>query len=157
MSDDNFNTLSLDEKLQKAQSQFNAIVLGILAYFKDRELNAADFIAFLGGQLAQGWDPNLTATGFLEQEAGFLISIGCTLRSVSGDADQVEAAFRSWPPDGDWTTEGFLSFWMLSQEEADIFWDINTPIADRLGYDYQWHRAGDEVMLMFTRRSKQEP
>jgi hypothetical protein len=143
-----------EERLQKAQGQLNALVLGMLAYLKAHDLAADEWMAFLGGRLAQGWDPELTAVEFIREEATFLISIGCDLRSLSGDRSQAEATFRSWPPDADWTSEGFLSFWELSQEEVDVIWDMYAPVADRLGLDYRWRRAGDQVTLTFTRRKQ---
>lgn len=144
--------LTTEEKLQRARGQFNAMVLGMLAYLRERGVAIDACMAFVGGRIAQGWDPELAAIEFLKEEAMFLISVGCDLRKLSGDAHEAEAVFRSWPPDADWTTEGFLSFWKLGQEDADLIWEMYRPIANRLGLDYQWHRTGGEVTMTFSRR-----
>jgi hypothetical protein len=38
----------------------------------------------------------------------------------------------------------------LSQQEADEFYALFTPIAERLGLAYTWRRDGDDVTMIFT-------
>ena len=152
MTDAARNNLTPEEQLEQCQGSLNAIVLGMIAYFKERELSVDEFVAFVGQQISLGWDRNLTAVEYLRRAATTYEAMGGSLRSLSGDETHAEATFTSWPPDAGWTTEGFLSFWGLSQDEADTVWDIDKHVAEHLGFDYQWNRQGDEVMVTVTRR-----
>ncbi len=156
MVDDLENALTLEEKLRKAQGSLNAFILAAILYLKENDLPVAAFWHFLGRRHARGWDPKMTAIEFLREDAAFLISIGCRLHSLSGDASRAEAVVTSWPPDGDWTAENFLAFFDLSQEDADSFWEAYEPMAHHLGLDYRWRRTGDEVTLTFTHRPQVE-
>jgi hypothetical protein len=153
MPDEIEMNLAPEEKLVKAQGHLNAVVLGMLAYLKEQGLAFDECMAFLGAGMAKGWSPKLTAIEFLKREAAFLDAIGCSLHGLRGDANQAEAMLRSWPPDADWTTAGFLSLWKLNQEEVDLIWEMYRPIAERLGLDYQWQRDGDQVTLTLRGRA----
>jgi hypothetical protein len=51
---------------------------------------------------------------------------------------------------GRWPLDEDLAFFGLSQQEADTFYDLFTPIAERLGLAYTWRRNGDDVTMTFT-------
>lgn len=154
MPDEMNITLTLEEKLQKVQGSLNAYVLATILYLKEHGMSLNAYWDFVGWRLARGWDQEMTAIELIKEEGAFLTSIGCNLRSLSGDETRAEAVVTLWPPDGDWTAENFLAFFGLSQEDADSFWDVYGPFASHLGLNYQWRRLGDEVTLTFTRREE---
>ena len=65
MTDEIKITLTPEDKLQKAQGQFNAMCLGMLAYLKEHVLPVDEFVAFMGSRLAHGWDQNMAPIEFL--------------------------------------------------------------------------------------------
>ncbi len=69
------------------------------------------------------------------------------MRLLSGDESQAEVVIGGVP------SEESLAFFELTQEEADTLWGIFGPIAESLGYGYEWRRQGDEVTITFSLRS----
>ena len=149
MSDETNTTFSAEQISQQAQGNVRYLCLVAVAYLKEHGLSIDEFWAFVGSRFAPGWQQGATAKEVAFLAALNMVSGGCTLRSLSGDESQAEAVLGGWP------SGESLAFFGLSQEEADTLWGVFGPIAESLGYGYQWHRQGDEVTVTFSRRSNE--
>ena len=147
MSDEMNTTFTPEEISEQAQGNVNGLSLVAVAYLKEHALSMEEFWAFVGGQFAPGWEQGMTAKEVARWAALNMISGGCSLRLLSGDESQAEAVIAGWP------SEESLAFHGLTQEEADTLWGSFGPIAESLGYDYEWRRQGDEVTITFSLRS----
>jgi hypothetical protein len=78
-----------------------------------------------------------------------VISAGASLRSFSGTEDWAECVVGDWPPQGKLASDRMHHFFGLTTADVDPFWEVFRPIAERLGFDYEWHRE-TEQMLSFT-------
>jgi hypothetical protein len=147
MSDEVNTTFIPEEILEHAKENVNALCLVSVAYLKEHALSMDEFWAFAGRQFAPSWEQGQTAKEVARGTALEMVSGGCNLRSLSGDESQAEAVIGGWP------SEESLAFFGLTQEEADTVWGVFGPIAESLGYGYEWHRQGDEVTVTFSRRT----
>jgi hypothetical protein len=77
------------------------------------------------------------------------VSVGGTLRSLSGDGEQAEVIIEGWP---DEELSGTLG---LRREEGEAMWDSFDPIMEHIGIRYSWghEEEGGAVRLTFERRS----
>jgi hypothetical protein len=143
---DHINTAFTPEQiLESAQGNVNGLCLVAIAYLKEHNLSLDEFWSFVGHRLAPSWGQGASADEVASGAALNMVSGGCKLRLLSGDESKAEAVLAEWPPEGD------LTFFGLTQQEADSVWGIFGPIAESLGYEYAWHRQGDQVTMTFTR------
>ena len=149
MSDEMKTTFTPEQISQQAQGNFNLTILVVFAYLKEHALSVDEFNAFVGHRFAPGWQQGMTAKEIARGAALNMVSAGGNLRSISGDESQAEAVLGGWP------SEDSLVFAGVTQEDADKVWGSFGPIAESLGYGYQWHRQGDEVTMTFSRRSNE--
>ena len=149
MSDEMKTTFTPEQISQQAQGNFNGVLLVVVAYLKEHALSVDEFCAFAGHRFAPGWQQGLTAKEIARLAALNMVSAGGNLRSLSGDESQAEAVLRGWP------SEDSLVFFGVTQEDADSMWGAMGTIAEHLGFDYEWHRQGDEVTITFSRRSNE--
>jgi hypothetical protein len=149
MSDEMINTFTPEEILQQAQGNLTGVLLVVVAYLKEHALSIDEFCAFAGHRFAPGWQQGRTAKEVARSAALNMVSAGAKLRSLSGDESQAEAVLGGWP------SEDALAFYGVSQEDADILWGPMVTIAEHLGFDYEWHRQGDESTMTFSRRSNE--
>ena len=147
MSDETSVSFTPEEISQQAQGNVTHISLAAAAYLKEHALSMDDFWAFAGRRFAPSWKQGMTAKEVATGAALNMVSGGWNLRSLSGDDSQAEAVMGGWP------FEGALELHELTQEEADTIWNVFGPIAESLGYGYEWNRQGDEVTMTFSRRS----
>jgi hypothetical protein len=142
-SQDAFTT---EEICEQAKGNVGALSLLLLAYARDRGQPLDEAAQFGGRVFAPGWDevPARDARTAVRWAALNMVSGGGELRRLEGDARQAAAVVGRWPLDED------LAFFGLSQQEADTFYDLFTPIAERLGLAYTWRRNGDDVTMTFT-------
>ena len=147
MSDETNTTFTPEQISEQAQGNAKGLVLVAVAYLKEHALSMDEFWAFVGRRFAPGWEQGLTAKEVARWAALNMVSIGCNLRSLSGNESQAEAVIGGWP------SEESLTFFGLTQEEADTVWCSFGPIAESLGYGYEWRRQGDEVTITFSLRS----
>ena len=149
MSDEMKTTFTPEQISQQSQGNFNAFCLVAVAYLKEHALSTDEFWSFVGRRFAPRWQHGLTAKEIARWAALNMVSAGGNLRSISGDESQAEAVLRGWP------SEDSLVFVGVTREDADSMWGSFGPIAESLGYGYQWHRQGDEVTMTFSRRSNE--
>ncbi len=139
---------------ERGMDNWQHVLFGTIAYLKARGLSVEDWARFLGEQFAPGWGEGYTARGFMEQAALNVVSAGAWPRSLTGNDDWAECVVGDWPPDGKLASQRFNHHFGLAQEDVDPFWEIFRPIAEYLGFDYEWHRE-DEDKLSFTFAKRQ--
>jgi len=149
MSDEMNTTFTPEQILQQAQGNLTGVLLVVVAYLKEHALSVDEFCAFAGHRFAPRWQQGLTAKEVARWAALNIVSAGGNLRSLSGDESQAEAVLGGWP------SEDTLTFYGVTQEDADSIWGPMATIAEHLGFDYEWHRQGDEVTMTFSRRSNE--
>src|SRR5215203_5633186 len=137
-----------EELLTYAQGNATAFVLSTIAYLKEHGLAVEDYVRFFGSKFAAGWeelrDQPLTAVA--RMAALNAVSVGGTLRSLSGDEDRAEVIIEGWP---DEEISGTLG---LQRSDGEAMWDSFEPIMEHLGIRYSWgHEEDDAVRLAFER------
>ena len=147
MSNEMNTTFTPEQILQQAQGNLTGVLLVVVAYLKEHALSVDEFCAFAGHRFAPGWQQGLTAKEVARAAALHMVSAGVNLRSLSGDESQAEAVLGGWPSGDN------LAFYGVSQEDADSIWGPMVTIAEHLGFDYEWHRQGDEVTMVFSLQS----
>ena len=95
----------------QAQNNATALALTALAYLKERGLDLDEYVAFHGRRFAPAWEelrgrPVVEAARLAALNA---VSLGATLRSLSGDDTSAEVLVAGWPD------EGFLDLLGLSR------------------------------------------
>ena len=146
MSEGVDTTFTTEQVMQQAQGNANAVLLGTIAYLKDRHQSPDDWSASLGQRFAPSWE-SLKGHGAKEvarMAALNLASFGGTLRSLSGDESKAEAVIEGWP------SSEWLEAFHITQSDADAMWGAFGPIGSALGLRFQWQREGDAVKITFS-------
>jgi hypothetical protein len=139
-----------EELFPQAKGNATAFILTTIAYLKERDLDADDFVAYFGRQFAPGWD-DLRAepvAAVARTAALNAVSVGGTLGSLSGDETRAEVIMPGWPEG-----EEVSSVLGLGRNDSDTMWDSFYPIMERLGIRYTWQREDGAVRLIFERDS----
>ncbi len=138
---------SPEEVSSQAQGNATALALTALAYLKERGLDLDEYVAFHGRRFAPVWE-DLRGQPVVEVArlaALNAVSLGATLRSLSGDDKSAEVLVVGWPE------EAFLDLLGLSREDAQRQHGAFGPIMEHLGIRYGWRREGDAVRMTFER------
>jgi hypothetical protein len=91
----------------------------------------------------------------MEQAALNVVSAGAFPRSLTGNEDWAECVVGDWPPQGKLASERFNHFFGLDQEDVDPFWEVFRPIAQYLGFRYEWYRESPEKLsFSFSREER---
>src|SRR5688572_27779353 len=137
-----------EEICAQATGNVGALSLLLLAYARDRGQPLEEAARYWGRVVAPSWDE--VAQGDARTAARWaalnMVTGGGELRRLEGDGRQAEAVVGGWPSGED------LAFFGVSQAEADAFYALFAPIAERLGLAYRWRRDGDAVTMTFTAR-----
>src|SRR5215218_7053759 len=149
MSDAADAQFTTEELLSSAQGNATAFVLATIAYLKEQDLAVDDYVRFFGSKFAPGWeelaDQPLAVARTVARNA---VSVGGTMRSLSGDEEHAEVIIEGWP---DEEISGTLG---LQRDEGEAMWDSFDPIMEHLGIRYSWgHEEDDAVRLAFERGS----
>ena len=136
-----------DEVLERAFGNINALILITMTYFKEQGQSPRDWIAFVGQRFAPGWEDrrDMGAKEVARQAALNTATGGADLRSLSGDAHRGEAVVTYK------LSDEMIQAFGTSQDEADAFLDVFSPIAQQLGMTFSRERQGDEVTLIFSK------
>jgi hypothetical protein len=151
MTDAADTQFTTEEILSYTQGNATAFVLATIAYLKEHGLAVEDYVRFFGSKFAPGWeelrDQPLTAVA--RTAALNAVSVGGTLRSLSGDEDRAEVVIDGWP---DEEISGVLG---LGNDEGEVMWDSFEPIMEHLGIRYSWghEQENGTVRLTFERGS----
>ena len=138
-----------EDLLSSAQGNATAFVLATIAYLKEQDLAVDDYVRFFGSKFAPGWeelaDQPLAVARTVARNA---VSVGGTLRSLSGGEEHAEVIVEGWP---DEAISGVLG---LERDDGEVMWDSFKPIMEHLGIRYSWGHEGDgAVRLTFERGS----
>ena len=138
---------TIEELLSSAQGNATAFVLATIAYLKEQDLAVDDYVRFFGSKFAPGWeelaDQPLAVARTVARNA---VSVGGTLRSLSGSDEHAEVIIEGWPD------EEISSVLGLERGEGEVMWDSFEPIMEHLGIRYSWGHEGDgAVRLTFER------
>jgi hypothetical protein len=135
-----------EEICAQATGNVGALSLLLLAYARERGQPLEEAARDWGRVFAPSWDE--VSTGDARTAARWaalnMVTGGGELRRLEGDARHAEAVVGGWPGDEN------LAFFGLSRAEADAFYALFAPIAERLGLGYQWRRDGDAVTMTFA-------
>jgi hypothetical protein len=139
-----------EELLAQAQGNATAFILATISYLKEQGLAVDDFVRFFGLRFAPGWEelrsqPVLAVARTVALNA---VSVGGTLRSLSGDEAHAEMIIEGWP---DEEISGALG---LSRGDGEAMWDSFEPIMEHIGIRYSWrHEENGPVRITFERKS----
>ncbi len=149
MSDATNAEFSSEELLSQAQGNATALALAAIAYLKDRNLPADEFFEFVGRRFAPGWEElrGRSTEDVARAAALNMVSVGGSLRSLSGDDDRAELLIEGWP------ASEFLSALEVTQSESDALWHIFKPIMEYLGLRYAWQRHDEAVKMILEREA----
>ena len=148
MTDAADTQFTTEELLSYAQGNATAFVLATIAYLKERGLAVEDYVRFFGSKFAPGWEElrDQPLTTVARTAALNAVSVGGTLRSLSGGEDRAEVVIEGWP---DEEISGVLG---LGHEDGEVMWDSFEPIMEHLGIRYCWgHEEDGAVRLTFGR------
>jgi hypothetical protein len=138
-----------EDLLSSAQGNATAFVLSTIAYLKEQDLAVDDYVRFFGSKFAPGWEElRDQPIAVARRVAKNAVSVGGTLRSLSGDEERAEAIIEGWPDEGISGTLG------LRHGEGEAMWDSFEPIMEHIGIRYSWgHEEDGAVRLTFERGS----
>jgi hypothetical protein len=139
-----------EELLAQAQGNATAFVLATIAYLKEQGLAVDDFVRFFGLRFAPGWEELRSQPVLAVARTAALnaVSVGGTLRSLSGDEAHAEMVIEGWP---DEEISGALG---LSRGDGEAMWDSFVPIMEHIGIRYSWrHEENGPVRITFERKS----
>ena len=145
MSDATNTQFTQEDLLSHAQGNATAFVLTAIAYLKERGLDPDEYVAFFGRWVAPGWEEmrGRPVSDVAREAALNAVSVGCELRSLSGDDTSAQVLLAGWPG------EDLLSALQLAQDDGDRLWNAFEPIMDNLGIRYAWQREGEAVRMTF--------
>ena len=137
--------------LSQAQAVATSWVLTTIGYLKGRGLALEEYVEYHGRLFAPGWEelrgqPVVEVAQLVALNA---VSVGCTLRSLSGDDTRAEVLLAGWPD------EELTSFLQLTRSDGDHIWNTYKPIMEYLDLSYAWQRQGDVVRITLERQSGQ--
>src|SRR5215218_7096523 len=136
-----------EELLSYAQGNATAFALAAIAYLKERGLAVDDYVRFFGHRFAPGWEElrGQPVADVARMAALNAVSVGGTLRALSGDEANAEVLIEGWP---DEEISGALG---LERSDGETMWDSFEPIMEHLGIGYSWRREDGAVRLSFER------
>jgi hypothetical protein len=147
---DAMNTeFSSEELLSQAQGNATALALAAIAYLRDQNLPADEFFKFAGRRFAPGWEElrGRSTEDVARAAALNMVSVGGSLRSLSGDDNHAEVLIAAWP------ASELLSELEVTQSESDALWHIFEPIMEYLGIRYAWQRQDEAVKMTLERET----
>jgi hypothetical protein len=150
MTDASNMEFTTDELLSYAQGNATAFALATIAYLKEQGLAVDDYVRFFGRRFAPGWEELRSEPVRIVAQTAALnaVSVGGTLRSLSGDEERAEVIIDGWP---DEEISGTLG---LSRSDGEAMWDSFEPIMEHLGIRYSWQHEEDGAVRMTFERGR---
>lgn len=147
MTDAANTQFTTEELLSQAQGNATAFALATIAYLKERDLAVDDYVRFFGLSFAPGWEElRMQPVAAIARTAALnAVSVGGTLRSLSGDDTRAEVLVEGWP---DQEIAGALG---LERGDGEVMWDSFEPIMEHLGIGYSWRHEDGAVRMSFER------
>jgi hypothetical protein len=150
MADASNMEFTTDELLSYAQGNATAFALATIAYLKEQGLAVDDYVRFFGRRFAPGWEELRSEPVRVVAQTAALnaVSVGGTLRSLSGDEERAEVIIDGWP---DEEISGTLG---LARSDGEAMWDSFEPIMEHLGIRYSWQHEEDGAVRMTFERGR---
>jgi hypothetical protein len=150
MADASNMEFTTDELLSYAQGNATAFALATIAYLKEQGLAVDDYVRFFGRRFAPGWEELRSEPVRVVAQTAALnaVSVGGTLRSLSGDEEHAEVIIDGWP---DEEISGTLG---LERSDGEAMWDSFEPIMEHLGIRYSWQHEEDGAVRMTFERGR---
>ena len=150
MTDAADTRFTTEELLSYAQGNATAFALATIAYLKEQGLAVDDYVRFFGRRFAPGWEELRSEPVRIVAQTAALnaVSVGGTLRSLSGDEERAEVIIDGWP---DEEISGTLG---LSRSDGEAMWDSFEPIMEHLGIRYSWQHEEDGAVRMTFERGR---
>jgi hypothetical protein len=137
------NIFTPEQIASTSMGNIEALCLASIVFAKENGFSPEDYWSSIGRLYAPGWEgmAHEPLVEVVKRIAINMVSVGAKLVSLAGEDKKAEAVFSEWP------STDLLSFFGVSQAEADTTWGVFEPIAEDLGMEYQWHRDGDQVLV----------
>jgi len=138
-----------EEVLSQAQTVATSWILTTIGYLKECGLAVEEYAAYHGRRFAPGWEElrSQPVSEVAQLVALNAVSVGCTLRSLSGDDTRAEVLIVGWPD------QELTDFLQLAQIDSDQVWNTYEPIMEYLDLRYAWQRQDDVVRITLERQS----
>lgn len=138
-----------EDILSQAQTIATSWVLTTIAYLKERGLAVEEYVAYHGRRFAPGWEElrSQPVAEVAQLVALNAVSVGCMLRSLSGDDTRAEVHIVGWPD------QELANFLQLTRSDSDHIWNTYEPIMEDLDIHYAWQRQDDVVRITLERQS----
>ena len=137
------------ELLEQAQANAQALLLGTVAFLRDRGIETHAWATALGASFGRGWgEPRpWDAAEFLDAMLTNYRALGAEVLLARLEADRAEATLGPFPdPD-------LCALVGVTPAEADAFHDAPTAIAAPRGLKWRWARDGEDMHLLVERTS----
>ena len=134
-----------DAIVAQAKRHATASCLALLRYAREQGNTPESAARWFGTLCAPAWEDvrGQGARQAAHWAADSMVSLGATAREIAGDERRADVTVAGWP--GDET----LSFFGVSQYEADAIFSVFAAIAEYLGLQYRWQRQDDAVTMTF--------
>ena len=135
-----------EEICEQAIVNSSGTLLLMLVTARERGESLEDAARFVGRIFAPSWDSERgkDARTIARWAALNAVTCGAEVRRLDGDESRAEATVAGWPSEQD------LTYFGLTQEDADALHELYGPIEERLGLRYAWRRDGDAVVMTFS-------
>jgi len=119
------------------------LILTTLALLKEHQRSAREWFSAGRQKYAAEWEDarSAGAHNLLSAIAMNATAVGATVVSLSGDAADATLTITGWPDP--W----FLTKLDLTMADTDPFWEALRTMIEYLGFQYQWQREGECVIL----------
>jgi hypothetical protein len=144
----NLGQFTLDQVLDASQDNLNSMSFVTIAFLKENNLSPIDLWHFTGKRFAQQWELGMDAMQVAEGAAINWISAGAKLVEISGDPTRGTVVLSGWPP------VKVMEKYIVQPEDAEKMLEIMRPIAERLGFDYEWKREDERIIQIYTKKGQ---
>jgi hypothetical protein len=136
----------LEELLDHAEESLTGVILATVAFCKARGIPVADWVAFVGDQVAPSWSEveGKGAADVARLVALKVMSAGGVVHALSGDDAKADLEV-TWPEAED------LEVFGLTRADVEPISHVYERIAAHLGLSFQTGRSGDNLLLTFSR------
>jgi len=142
-----------EELLEQAQANAQALLLGTVAFLRDRGIDTHAWATALGASFGRGWgEPRpWDAAEFLDAMLTNYRALGAEVLVARLETERAEATLGPFPdPD-------LCALVGVAPAEADAFHGAPAAIAAPRGLAWRWVRDGEDVHLLVERAESPHP
>ena len=136
---------------QQALANASAMPYLMVAFAQATGRTPEEAAEFVGNIFAPGWSrfTGMGALFIVRQMALSIVCCGGEVQELTGDEQSAEAWVTGVP------VQEEADFFGISCEDADRFCNVFAPIATSLGFNFEWRRD-DETLILSVRRGDAE-